>query len=450
MKRDFTHLCSCLLLSVFSLLLFPMVNVSAESNIMGKEKLSVKKVFGELTCEIVHEMAADYGKNNGSVTVKINGGATPYRYYWVPNYAVMKDNGDQTLTFYNLKGNDSFVVYVDDDEGNSCFCSTKITTNPSDAIFCTYGIGFWGNKNAKGCLNGIQQPSIRFMEQALLNAGYDPVFGHDGASFALTSSDVANGNVYKILPGGGPSKPFSGNALFDDKSTWPYIPLSTKKSNEGKSQNSLFSQALALFFNLQVNPGLESFEIEMPVIVTISVDCKTGEVKNETNEKMSTIPLPVFEFLKNSPYGLTAGGLFNLANDALGGIDTGLLLSDIADGLAAINEAFDGCRALSGWQEAPAPRTSDPVFYEPQSLKVYPNPFSGKVYFEFVPEQDTQARLELFDVLGQKIKTLMYIPVNKGMIQKVEYLSKGIEGVFLFYRLTLGNQLISGKVLCID
>jgi len=447
MKKIFTHFCSCLLFSVFSLLLFPLVNVFAETNITGKGKLVDKKVFGELTCEIIHEVAADYGKNNGSISVKINGGIPPYRYYWVPNYAVMKDNGDQTLTFNNLKGNDSFVVYVDDDEGNLCFCGTKITTNPSDAIFCTYGIGFWGNKNGKGCYEGAPISTMDMMQYAIMNAGAPVLIGHPDAGFIIDIPDITDGNVFKILPGGGPSKPFSGNALFDDKSTWPYIPLSTKKSNEGKSQNSLFSQALALFFNLQVNPGLESFEIEMPVLVTISVDCKTGEVKNETNEKMSTIPLPVFEFLKNSAYGLTAGGLFNLANDALGGIDIGLLLSDIADGLAAINEAFDGCRALSGWQEAPAPRTSDPVYYEPQSLKVYPNPFSGKVYFEFVPEQDTQARLELFDVLGQKIKTLMYIPVNKGMIQKVEYLSQGIEGGFLFYRLTLGNQVVSGKVL---
>ncbi len=436
---------------ITSILFFPMNSFSADSNKTNKEypqKIFYNEVVDELSCEVIKVVAADYGKNNGSVTIKIIGGATPYQYYWVPNYAAMKDNGDQTLTFNNLKGNDSFVVYVDDNNGNSCFCGTYITTTP-DALFCTYGIGFWGNKNSNGCLNGNQQSSNRLMEQALINAGYDPVFGHDGASFTLTSNDIASGKVYKILPGGGPSKPFTGNALFVDKSTWPYIPLSTKKANEGKSQNSLFSQMLALFFNLNINPGLESLIIENPVLITLPVSCQSGEVINQTDEKFSTIPTSVFEFLINSSYSQTAGGLFNLANDALGGVETGLLLSDIADGLAALNKAFDGCRTLVGWKEAPTPRTSDHIFYEPQSLEVYPNPFSGKVYFEFVPGQDAQAKLELFDILGQKIKTLMYIPVNKGMIQKLGYLPQGINSGFLFYRLTLGNQVTSGKVLYI-
>lgn len=449
MKKKFTLLYRGFLLSVLmtSYLIYPIYSLSAESDNLCKaypEKKFGNEVVEELSCEIIKEIAADFGKNNGSVTVKINGGVAPYQYYWVPNNAVKNDNVDQTITFNNLKGKDEFVVYVDDSDGNSCFCGTYITTNPPDAIFCTFGIGFWGNKNTKGCINGNQQPSNRLMEQALLNAGYDPVFGHDGASFTFTSSDVANGNIYKILPGGGPSKPFTGNAFFDDKSTWPYIPLSTKKGTEGKSQNTLFSQALALFFNLQLNPGLESIEIEAPVMVTLPVDCVTGEITNEQDEKLSSIPVTL---LIKSNYGKTVGSLFNMANDALGGIEAGMVLSDIADGLAAVNEAFEGCRTLIGWQEAAVPRTSNRIFYEPQSLKVYPNPFSGKVFFEFVPERDAQARLEVFDMLGQKITTLLYIPVNKGVMNKVEYKPEGINSGFLFYRLTLGDEITAGKML---
>lgn len=399
------------------------------------------QLYDEPPCEIIEVVSADFGKNNGSVTLRVAGGVIPDD-SWVPNYAVWNKNNNETFTFNNLKGGDSFVIYINDD-----FCGTYIENNPPEGMFCTYGIGFWGNKNAKGCLNGEQGRVNHFMEQALSNAGYDPVFGHYGASFTLTTNDVTYGNIYKILPGGGPSRSFSGDALFSEKSTWPFIPLSTKKSTEGKSQNTLFSQTLAIFFNLQLNPGLESLVIEAPVLVTLPVDCVTGEITNEQNEKLSSIPVTLFEYLKKSNNGQNVGDLFNMANNALGGIETGIILSDIADGLAALNEAFEGCRALVGWQEATVPRTSNRILYEPQSLKVFPNPFSGKVFFEFVPERDAQARLELFDMLGQKISTLLYIPVNKGVMNKVEYKPDGINSGFLFYRLTLGDEVTAGKML---
>lgn len=431
MKRNFTPLRLVFLLSSIVIFLYYSSNASVYGN--GDD---------EIICEIIEVVPADYGKFNGSVTIRFSGGVLPEGSFWIPDYAVLNKNDNKTFTFSNLNGEVEFVIHYNDG-----FCGTYITHNPLEGIFCTYGIGFWGNKNAKGCLDGKQQPVIRFMEQALSSAGYDPVFGHDGASFTLTAGDVSNGNIFKILPGGGPSRSFSGNALYSEKSTWPFIPLSTKKANEGKSQNTLFSQALTLFFNLHLNPGLESLEIEAPVMVTLPVDCITGDITNEQDEKLSSIPVTIYEYLKTSNYGKTVGGLFSMANDALGGIEVGIVLSDIANGLAAVNEAFEGCRALIGWQEAAVPRTSNRILYEPHSLKVYPNPFSGNVFFEFVPERDAQARLELFDMLGQKITTLLYIPVNKGVMNKVEYKPDGINSGFLFYRLTLGDEVTAGKML---
>jgi hypothetical protein len=217
--------------------------------------------------------------------------------------------------------------------------------------------------------------------QTLTSAGYDQVFGHGGAIFTLTTYDVSNGNIFKILPGGGPSRSFSGNALYSGKSTWLFIPHSSKKANEGKSQNTTFSQALARFFKVQLIQGLESLEIEAPVVVTLPVDCETGEITNEQDKKLSSIQVALFEYLNNSNFRKTVGGLFNMAKGAPGGIEVGMVLYDIADGLAAVNEAFEGRRARVGWQEAAVPGTINRILYEPQSLKVYPNPFSGKVLY---------------------------------------------------------------------
>jgi hypothetical protein len=435
MKRDFTPLRIVFLFSAIVIFLSYTSGVSASGNFND-----------EITCEILEVVSADYGKNNGSVTLKITGGVPPYALYWIPNYAVMFENSDQTLTFNNLKGDDSFTVYIDDSEGNSSFCGTYITHNPSDGMFCTYGIGFWGNKNGKGCYGGTPISTMDLMRDAIMNAGTPVLIGHSGAGFILDESDISDGNIFKILPGGGPSRAISGEVSFSDKSSWPYLPLSNKKSHEGKSQNSLFSQTLALFFNLNTNPNLAKLVIKNSVIGTIATDCATGEIKPRAEEKLYPIPQDIFDIL-SLDYGQTVDGLFQMANDALGGELIGIVNSDLEKAIAAINEAFDGCRAIVDWYDGSSPKIGNRILLEPSGLKAYPNPFRTSVNFEFVPDRDAQARLELFDMLGQKISTLLYIPVNKGVMNKVEYKPDGINSGFLFYRLTLGDEVTAGKML---
>lgn len=451
MKRNFTLLCKGLLLSTFLFFFFlfslnPFPASSKETSKDNRQKITGKEVVEELACEIIEVLAADFGKNNGSVTIKINGGVAPFLYSWVPNYAVMKDNQDQTLTFNNLKGDDSFVVFITDNEGGDTFCGTYIENNPPEGMFCTFGIGFWGNKNANSCFNGEIVSPLRLMENAILNAGTPVLIGHPGAGFVLNVQDISDGNIFKVLPGGGPSRVISGEVLFSDKASWPYLPLSTKKSTEGKSQNSLFSQTLALFFNLNINPGLAGTVIKNSVLGTIATDCQTGQIKAGAEEKLYPIPQDIFDIL-SSNYGQTVDGLFQMANDALGGELGGMVHSELEKAIAAINEAFGGCRAIVDWYDGSSPKIGNRILLEPSGLKAYPNPFRTSVNFEFIPEHDAQAKLEVIDMLGQKITTLLYIPVNKGVMNKVEYKPVGINSGFLFYRLTLGDVVTTGKML---
>lgn len=435
MKRDFTPLRIVFLLSFFLIFL----DYSSKASVSG--------IFNdEITCEILEVVSADYGKNNGSVTLQITGGVPPYDLYWIPNNAVMKKNDDETLTFNNLKGDASFTVYIDDSEGNSSFCGTYITHNPPEGIFCTYGIGFWGNKNGKGCLGGEPTSTMRLMENAISKVGTPFLIGQPDAGFVLDIPDISDGNIFKILPGGGPSRIITGEVYYSDRDSWPYLPLSTKKSTEGKSQNSLFSQTLALFFNININPKLAELIIQNSVLGTIATDCATGEIKPGAEEKLYPIPQDIFDIL-SSNYGQTVDGLFQMANEALGGELRGIVLTDMEKAVTAVNEAFEGCRAIVDWYDGSSPKIGNRILLEPSGLKAYPNPFRTSVNFEFVPEHDAQARLELFDMLGQKISTLLYIPVNKGVMNKVEYKPDGINSGFLFYRLTLGDEVTAGKML---
>ena len=79
-------------------------------------------------------------------------------------------------------------------------------------------------------------------------------------------------------------------------------------------------------------------------------------------------------------------------------------------------------------------------------LKVYPNPFTSAVYFEFVPGSDANARLEIFNMLGQKVSILLDQRVEMGVLRRIEYRPLTTTGV-LFYRLSLDNEIFNGKLI---
>ncbi|GAP69955.1 hypothetical protein BA6E_121408, partial [Bacteroidales bacterium 6E] len=79
-------------------------------------------------------------------------------------------------------------------------------------------------------------------------------------------------------------------------------------------------------------------------------------------------------------------------------------------------------------------------------LKVYPNPFSSLVYFEFVPGSDANARLEIFNMLGQKVTTLLDQRVEMGVLKRIEYRPLTNTSV-LFYRLSLDDEIFNGKLI---
>ena len=91
--------------------------------------------------------------------------------------------------------------------------------------------------------------------------------------------------------------------------------------------------------------------------------------------------------------------------------------------------------------------TTDMAEFETGKLSVYPNPFSDKVYFEFVSGNDSHAVLEIFNAVGQKVTTLMDQPVEKGVLNRIEYRPlTGVSGIFL-YRLTLGESIQNGRLI---
>jgi len=84
---------------------------------------------------------------------------------------------------------------------------------------------------------------------------------------------------------------------------------------------------------------------------------------------------------------------------------------------------------------------------EASSLKAYPNPFKDKVTFEFVSGADAHATLEITNMLGQKVATLLEQMVSKGVMNRVEYKpGENISGIYI-YRLILDGEVQTGKLI---
>jgi hypothetical protein len=84
---------------------------------------------------------------------------------------------------------------------------------------------------------------------------------------------------------------------------------------------------------------------------------------------------------------------------------------------------------------------------EASDLKVYPNPFSDKITFEFVSAKDARARLEINNVLGQRIAVLMNENVKEGVMIRVEYEPVDVATGILIYRLILDDGVQSGRII---
>ena len=85
--------------------------------------------------------------------------------------------------------------------------------------------------------------------------------------------------------------------------------------------------------------------------------------------------------------------------------------------------------------------------FEYTELKVYPNPFSEQVRFEFVSPVAVQAKIDIYNMAGQMIRTIFDGFVEENTRYNAEF--KPIDEVsgMYFYRMQLGDTIYNGKLV---
>ena len=80
-------------------------------------------------------------------------------------------------------------------------------------------------------------------------------------------------------------------------------------------------------------------------------------------------------------------------------------------------------------------------------LKVYPNPFSEQVKFEFVSPIATQAKIDVYDMTGRMVQTIFDDFVEVNTKYNAEFKPEVEVSGMYFYRMQLGDSIYNGKLI---
>ena len=344
--------------------------------------------------------------------------------------------------------------------------------------YCTYTQGFYGNKGGKACTpSGTLVSAFTIMNNAINAAGGSKVFGIDNSQFRyfkLVSADITSDNIFNMLPGGSTPRAIDAGTSFTsyaNTSTWSRIILSSNSTTYGKIRNNLLSQTMTLFFNLSLNNGgLGSFELLSSGIITSpKVSCISPLPLAQKDTFY--IPQNIVTYLTNNG-NATVQGLFNLANQYLGGFTaSGINISSVNKAVDAINNGFDNCRVFRGYYTpvtsyaliaatkqgviedkailSPTVKDAKANIPEPVELKAtaHPNPFNSFVEINFDSPIEGKVLLEVYTVLGQKVYTDSKVIFGKGASKSGKFsITNVLPKTPLIYKLSVGNYNTLGKL----
>ena len=351
---------------------------------------------------------------------------------------------------------------------NGVSCSSQKTVKVVECVnACTYTQGFYGNPKGTACYNnsGFTTDASTLM-QAAFGINSSQVFGNvsNKRFFTLYRTDITNGNIYKMFPGGGTPKaididkksPFDG-AYYDDQSSWSLVPIQATGPQKGKIKNILLSQTITLWFNISNSSTLGSISLVDDTLVTkATASCGSNTPVGEATK--FGLPHNVIVYLNGgNGYTATVEGLFLLANDVLGGVVTNINISSVNEAVDVINNAFDECRILVGTIPYNQTFTKTQLIVkaigfnkesiETKELKVvaYPNPYKNHFQLQVTSPITGIANIEFFTINGQKVHEINK-PVIGNSTTIIPY-SGPLRFATLAYKVTIGKNIATGIVL---
>lgn len=346
------------------------------------------------------------------------------------NSSTIEDNPTYTKTY-------EVYSYKDGCESES---KASVTVTVTDCKFMTtYTQGFYGNSGGLTCDGMTTTAKLK----SALNEGSYTFGGNNSRSFTLRYSDITNGYIFKLLPGGGtPAALNSGSWSYDSKGK-PNSPVDAT----GKITNNLLAQTITLWLNMRTSGNLSSFKMSSS-FKTAKGNCSNSTV-NYADTKEFSVGAKFVNKSVNELYNLAIKALTNTldkSNDPT--------ISEISSTVDVINNAFDQGRYVINTVSSNAievktmSRNMTETPEVVQMIQAYPNPFSGSLTFTLTPRSSGQATLELYNVSGQKVATVFDGELREGEEQKIEFtMPKGQISQILIFNFRQGTDIVQGKLV---
>lgn len=286
-----------------------------------------------------------------------------------------------------------------------------ITVNACNEVFCSLTQGFYGNAKGIACATGERGKDLL---ARILGPEFGPlVIGSGSRTLTFNSGDVEC--LIKVMPAGGPSVILpSGNNSFGANCSLPADFL----SKPGRLKSVVWGQVITLGLNLRYDVDLGDVQLGGNQFITGEASpgddglCGTEDDVFEPGDGLvKQIPQSVLDALDDLYGGdRSIYNLFLLANRVLGGeAIEGVTVLDINAAASAINEGFDECRFLEGFDDTkdllPAENEELEISSE-MNYKVFPNPFNDATTIAFVTNESMNVQVEVFAINGDKVATL--------------------------------------------
>ncbi|RKD84581.1 T9SS type A sorting domain-containing protein, partial [Mangrovibacterium diazotrophicum] len=116
-----------------------------------------------------------------------------------------------------------------------------------------------------------------------------------------------------------------------------------------------------------------------------------------------------------------------------------------ADGFDPMDLGID-CNLQPEESGSGAIETENPTEPNEVDLQVFPNPFDDYATFKFTANRDGLAKIDLYNLYGQKVASILRQQVTAGEEVQVDYLPDGIVTGTYIYQFKLGVTVVSGKL----
>jgi hypothetical protein len=242
--------------------------------------------------------------------------------------------------------------------------------------------------------------------------------------------------VTSPLDGGGVDYEYSNNGGAYQDAVAFTVAANTAYSISARNKNGLCVSATPASGTMGLQPSTPTFTV---CLVQPTLCANSGSVTVNASGGSS------FTYKLNSGAPQASNVFSNLASGSVTSIT--VINSDGCSATVSCSSLVESCVARTSSRISTSQQIESPV--STTTVKAYPNPFSDRVKFMVTSAEAGNGNLEIYNMMGQKIKTVYQGYIAAGT-QTFELSLSKQQVANLVYVLRVGDKKVTGKILQVN